>query len=93
MGRPKKKIQGVELSAHVKFTNESVKQVLGSCDDQEMTTNLLISINGYLMHMDRCISKLTDLETEREERYNSLSQKGGNANAESASRADDAREV
>lgn len=92
MGRPKK-ITGEEINNHIGIANESMKSILGSCDDQEMNTNLLISINGYLMHIDRCISKLTDLEIEREARYKSITTKGGNANAKSASRADDAREV
>lgn len=93
MRRPKKIPERTHKEIHEILVSHSIDTVTKSCDADEMHMNLLISINGFLQHIDKCISELTDLETEREVRYKSINTKGGNANAKSASRADDAREV
>ena len=93
MGRPKKNTERTHKELHDILVKHSFNTVTSSCDENEMHMNLLISINGFLEHIDKCLSELTDLENDREARYKSVSQKGGNDNAKSASRADDAREV
>ena len=93
MGRPKKNTERTHRELHEILTASSFDTITKSCDADEMHMNLVISINGFLQHIDKCLSQLTDLEHEREARYNSVTKKGGKANVESASRADDAREV
>ena len=93
MGRPKKIPTRTHKEIHDKLVEHSFSTITSSCDENEMHMNLLISINGFLDHIDKCFSELTDLEHEREARYKSITTKGGNANAKSASRADDSREV
>lgn len=92
MGRPKKNDRTL-YDEHVDITNLYIRHITSTCSDEETRDAVLASIQAYLQHIDKCLSKLTDLEHEREARYNSITTKGGNANVKSACRADDAREV
>ena len=93
MGRPKKNTERTLSDEHLDITKMFIKHISSTCSDDETRDAVLASIQAYIQHIDKCLSHLTDLEIEREARYNSISKKGGNANAKSASRADDAREV
>ena len=77
MGRPKKNTERTHKEIHELLMANSFDTITKSCDDNEMHMNLLISINGFLQHIDKCISELTDLETDRESRYKSITTKGG----------------
>ena len=92
MGRPKKMNRTLH-DEHVDITKLFINHISRTCSDEETRDAVLASIQAYIQHIDKCLSQLADLEHEREARYKSITTKGGNANAKSASRADDAREV
>lgn len=92
MSRPNKNTERTRLDEHMDITKTFISHITHTCSDEETRDAVLASMQAYLQHIDRCLSELTDLELAREARYNSI-KKGGNANAKSASRADDAREV
>lgn len=97
MGRPKKNNRTLH-DEHVDITTMFINHLARTCSDDETRDAVLASIQAYLQHIDKCLSIMADRDAEREERYKavehvSISRKGGNANAKSASRADDAREV
>lgn len=97
MGRPKKMNRTLH-DEHVDITKMFINHISRTCSDDETRDAVLASIQSYIQHIDKCLSIMADRDAEREERYKELEQitigkKGGNANAKSASRADDAREV
>ena len=97
MGRPKK--NNTQLyDEHLDITKMFIRHISQTCSDDETRDAVIASIQAYLQHIDKCLSIIADRDAEREERYKALEhvtigKKGGNANAKSASRADDAREV
>lgn len=102
MARPKKTKERADKPTHLEI-HEGIRicsreMYDKTCNDEEENHALLVAINGWLNHIDECLSELTDRDAERERRYKSIDhltigKKGGKANDESASRADDAREV
>ena len=92
MGRPKKNNRTLH-DEHVDITKTFINHIARTCSDDETRDAVLASIQAYLQHIDKCLSIIADRDAEREERFKSITKKGGNANAKSASRADDAREV
>lgn len=97
MGRPKKMNRTLH-DEHVDLTKMFINHILRTCSDDETRDAVLVSMQAYLQHIDKCLSIMADRDAEREERYKAvehatIKRKGGRANAESASRADDAREV
>ena len=66
MARTKKKEEHpTEYQIHKKLLLESRRRVLESCDEKELQLNFLNSINGFLGHIDCCLSRLVDYK-ERE---------------------------
>ena len=97
MGRPKKNNRQF-YEEHVEITKMYIRQITSTCSDDETMFAVLASIHAYTQHIDKCLSIIAERDAERVERYKAvehvtINRKGGNANAKSASRADDAREV
>lgn len=82
MSRPKKNKEVTHSEEHNMLMQHTHEQIIKSCNDDELQINILLSINGFLMHIDKCLSIFADTY-----------RKGGNANAKRASQTDDAREV
>ena len=97
MGRPKKNNRTLH-DEHVDITQTFINHISRTCSDEETRDAVLASMQAYLQHIDKCLSIIADRDAEREERYKALehvtiNKKGGKANDEGASRADDTREV
>lgn len=97
MGRPKKNNTQF-YDEHIDITKLFIRHISSACSDDETRDAVLASIQGFIQHIDKCLSIMADRDAEREERYKELEQitigkKGGKANVKSAGRADDAREV
>lgn len=66
MARTKKKDERMtEYQIHKGLLEAGRRRVLESCDDKELQLNFLNSINGFLGHIDCCLSRLVDYK-ERE---------------------------
>lgn len=60
-----RKKRGTEYQIHKSLLNVSRERILTSCNDKEFELNFLSSINGFLGHIDCCLSRLVDYK-ERE---------------------------
>ena len=66
MARSKKKDERLtEYQIHKGLLDAGRRRVLESCDEKELQLNFLNSINGFLGHIDCCLSRLVDYK-ERE---------------------------
>lgn len=66
MARTKKKDECLtEYQIHKGLLEAGRRRVLESCDEKELQLNFLNSINGFLGHIDCCLSRLVDYK-ERE---------------------------
>lgn len=54
-----------EYQIHKGLLDESRKRILTACNEQEVKLHFLNSINGFLGHIDCCLSRLVDYK-ERE---------------------------
>lgn len=66
MARSKKKDERLtEYQIHKGLLDTGRRRILESCDEKELQLNFLNSINGFLGHIDCCLSRLVDYK-ERE---------------------------
>lgn len=67
MARTKKKNEErmTEYQIHKGLLETGRRRIIESCDERELTLNFLNSINGFLGHIDCCLSRLVDYK-ERE---------------------------
>lgn len=61
MARTKKKDERLtEYQIHKGLLEAGRRRVVESCDEKELQLNFLNSINGFLGHIDCCLSRLVD---------------------------------